>query len=133
MSQTGRRAPGNPWKERFRRDPLGTVMFHDNGEEGQQSFINSDTLPTYVNDIHFVHKDPRQPFIDAGVKFLDIVEGDPMFQYVELPEGWKRVAAREALRTHIVDEKGRRPRGCFLSLRASRAKSKPHASHAIWY
>lgn len=49
----------------------------------------------------------------AGVKFLGVVEGDCMFQYVELPQGWKRVATDHSMWSKLVDDKGRERASIF--------------------
>ena len=49
----------------------------------------------------------------AGVRFLGIVEGDPMFQYVELPEGWQKATTGHSMWSDLVDEKGRKRASIF--------------------
>lgn len=77
--------------------------------EGQQSFVNSDTLPTRTNgDV-----DSKKVLEAAGVKFGEVVEGDPLFQYVELPQGWKKVPTVHSTWSDLVDEKGRKRASIF--------------------
>jgi hypothetical protein len=68
---------------------------------GQQSFVGSDTLPTEMST------DDRSALEAAGVKFGDEVPGDPLFQYVELPEGWSKKGTDHAMHSELLDEKGR--------------------------
>jgi len=73
--------------------------------EGQKSLVNSDTLPTDIGR----HSDYNEKAIleAAGVKFLGEVEGDPMFQYVELPPNWRKAPNDHPMWSKLVDEKGR--------------------------
>jgi len=43
----------------------------------------------------------------CGVKFLGQVEDNELFQYVELPAGWKKVGAGHPWLTMLVDDQGR--------------------------
>ena len=67
--------------------------------QGQQSFVESDTLPTDGGD--------KQALEAFGFKFLGPVEGDPLFQYVEMPKGWKKVPSDHSMWSYIHDEQGR--------------------------
>ena len=58
--------------------------------DGQRSFVQSTTLPTDMRDAKVILE-------AAGVKFLGVVKDDPMFQYVELPNGWKKVATSHSM------------------------------------
>ena len=114
-----KRAPGNTTKQ-VEKNPMG--FFADatvqGGSEailcqeaqGQRSFVKSDTLPT---DIRHSDYDAKAILEAAGVKFLGVVEGDDMFQYVELPQGWKRVETDHSMWSKLVDDKGRE-RACIF-------------------
>lgn len=80
--------------------------------QGQQSFTESDTLPT---DIRCSDDYDAEAILKAaGVKFLGPVEDDPMFQYVELPQGgWKKVATDHSMRSKLLDQKGRERASIF--------------------
>ena len=52
--------------------------------EGQRSFVGSDTLPTD-------RRGCDETLTAAGAVFGELVPGDPLFQYVTLPAGWKKV------------------------------------------
>jgi len=71
----------------------------DQESAGQQSFVSSDTLPTDLRGKEILEA--------AGVKFLGVVEDDDMFQYVELPDGWKKVPTDHSMWSNLVDEQGR--------------------------
>ncbi len=75
--------------------------------DGQRSFVGSDTLPTDMRG------DARAVLEAAGVEFLGTVEDDPMFQYVELPEGWEKVGTDHSMWSELVDEKGRKRASIF--------------------
>lgn len=66
--------------------------------QGQRSFVASDTLPVEI--------DKQEDLEAAGVKFLGPVEGDELFQYVELPEGWRREPTDHAMWSKLVDAEG---------------------------
>ena len=67
-------------------------------EQGQRSFVDSDTLPANLTGQKILE--------DAGVKFLGPVEGDDLFQYVELPEGWKKEATDHSMWSKLLDAEG---------------------------
>lgn len=48
-----------------------------------------------------------------GFKFHGPVEGDGLFQYVTLPDGWKKVETDHAMWSHLVDDKGRKRASIF--------------------
>lgn len=75
--------------------------------DGQRSFVSSETLPTDMQG------DAKAVLEAAGVKFLGVVEDDPMFQYVELPAGWKKVATGHSMWSDLVDDKGNKRAGIF--------------------
>jgi hypothetical protein len=73
--------------------------------EGQQSFVNSETLPT---DMGRSCKYNTKAILEAaGVKFICTVPDDPMFQVVELPKGWQKKATDHSMHSNLVDDKGR--------------------------
>lgn len=69
---------------------------------GQQSFVNSDTLPTLMS------REDRVALETAGVVFGDVVQGDELFQYVQLPEGWKKSSTGHSMHSDLLDSKGRK-------------------------
>ena len=69
--------------------------------EGQCEFCMSETLPTDMRG------DAKMVLEKAGVKFGKKVEGDEMFQYVELPAGWKKSPTDHSMWSDLVDDKGR--------------------------
>ncbi len=73
---------------------------------GQQSFVQSETLPTDMRD--------ARPVLEAaGVKFIGPVDGDPLFQKVQLPSGWKKEATDHSMWSELVDDKGRKRAAIF--------------------
>jgi len=72
--------------------------------DGQRSFIESDTLPSRMSCSDL---DVNAILQAAGVKFCGIVKDDPIFQYVELPQGWKKVATEESRWSKLLDDKDR--------------------------
>lgn len=74
---------------------------------GQRSFVNSTTLPSDMGD------GGREGLETAGVVFGEPVEGDPMFTYVTLPDGWKKVATGHSMWSDLVDDKGRKRASIF--------------------
>lgn len=72
--------------------------------EGQHFFVASETLPTDGD---------KTPLEASGVKFLGTVEGDPLFQYVVLPKGWKKQATEHPMHSDLLDKKGRKRAGIF--------------------
>ena len=67
---------------------------------GQQEFVESDVFLIDVG------RSGRGPYEDLGFKFLGPVEGDDLFQYVTLPDGWKREGSDHDTWSYIVDADG---------------------------
>ena len=74
------------------------------GEHGPQSFVENETLPTDMRG--YDGYEAKAVLEAAGVRFLGVVEGDEIFQYVELPEGWNKVGTEPPFRSQLVDAKG---------------------------
>lgn len=85
---------------------------------GQQSFVKSTTLPAEIRGKEILEA--------AGVKFLGPVEGDDLFQYVELPEGWKKEPTDHSMWSKLVDEQGRERASIFY--KAAFYDRRAHAS-----
>lgn len=89
-------------------------------KQGQQQLVNSDVLPTEVRDCHLGGYgldakvvDSRKTLEKFGVKFLGIVENDPLFQYVELPKGWRKESSDHDMLSYLIDDKGRKRASVF--------------------
>lgn len=79
--------------------------------EGQRQLAESDTLPTSYG---FPKAPIARPALEAaGVKFLGPVEGDELFEYVELPPGWKKKPTEHSMHTELIDQNGRKRAGIF--------------------
>jgi hypothetical protein len=79
--------------------------------QGQQSLVGSDTLPTDMG--RHSDYDTKAILEAAGVRFLGVVEGDEMFQYVELPGGWVKKPTDHSMWSNLVDDKGRERASIF--------------------
>jgi hypothetical protein len=111
-----KRAPINTTKE-ARDNPLGMLLgamvmgssgaIEHQEATGQRDFVQSTTLPTDI------HGDGRKVLEAAGVKFGEVVDGDPMFQHVELPKGWKKQPTDHSMWNKLVDDKGRERAAIF--------------------
>ncbi len=120
MTEQQKRVPINTSKE-ARKNPIvplvGSMIFGlgqsiDRQEaQGQQSFVDSETLPTDM--ARYGGYDPKAVLEAAGVKFLGEVEDDPMFQYVELPAGWKKEPTNHPMWSKLLDDKGREHASIF--------------------
>lgn len=66
---------------------------------GQAELVNSAVLPVD-------RRDCDASLIAAGVIFGDVVKGDPMFQHVTLPGGWKKAATDHSMWSELLDETG---------------------------
>lgn len=69
---------------------------------GQSSFVGSDTLPTDMEPL-----ETKSVLERLGVRFLGEVPDDSIFQYVELPAGWKKVLTAEPRLSMLVNADGR--------------------------
>lgn len=106
------KSPRNTAQETQDKPILGLVTTMGDGiltqeAQGQQSLVNSDTLPTKIN------QSDKEALESFGVKFLGGAEGDDLFQYVELPEGWEKKPANHSMWSDLVDDKGRKRADIF--------------------
>ena len=69
---------------------------------GQGLFVNSGTLPTKMSP------EDKVTMEKVGCVFHGEAEGDPLFQYVTLPEGWKKERTGHSMWSKLVDQKGRK-------------------------
>ncbi|MDP3725780.1 MAG: hypothetical protein Q8R36_01120 [bacterium] len=109
-----KRAPHNTSRE-MRENPIGILALamvlgaSDSIKlqelQGQQSLVESDTLPMDIG--RYSDHDEKKILKSWGVKFLGDVEGDHLFQYVELPKGWKKVTTDDSMHSKLVDNEGR--------------------------
>ena len=120
MTEQKKRVPFNASRE-ARKNPIiplaeGMIsgpsesIYHQEAQ-GQKSFVNSETLPTDM--ARHGDYDAKAILEAAGVKFLGEVEGDPMFQYVELPAGWKKAPTDHSMWSKLLDDKGRERASIF--------------------
>lgn len=81
---------------------IGSSFFIcDQEAAGQQELVNSDTLPSEID------AKSKEILEQAGVKFGEPVENDPLFTYVELPAGWKKIPTDHSMWSQLVDETGK--------------------------
>lgn len=72
--------------------------------QGQRQLVNSDTLPTA--GLQQLRQIP-------GLQILEPVEGDPLFTYVKLPDGWSKRSTSHSMHSDLLDERGRKRAGIF--------------------
>lgn len=68
---------------------------------GQEELVKSDTLPSNIDS------ESKKILEEAGVKFGNPVDGDPIFTYAELPAGWKKIPTDHSMWSNLVDETGK--------------------------
>lgn len=73
--------------------------------QGQRELSESNTLPRDFRGI--------EALIAHGLKIIGPVEGDELFQYVELPKGWKIQPTSHSMHSDLLDDKGRKRAGIF--------------------
>jgi len=81
---------------------VGTDAISNQESQGQRSFVDSTTLPTKMGG-----PETKAALEAAGVRFGEAVEGDPLFTYVNLPEGWQKVSTDHSMWNNLIDDKGR--------------------------
>ncbi len=114
-----KRAPRNTAEEVRDNPLLGLMIAIGSGgsgilaqeADGQRSFVGSETLPTDMGQFRGINV--KGILETAGVKFFGPVEDDKMFQYVELPQGWKKVPTDHSMWSKLVDYKGRERAAIF--------------------
>lgn len=103
--------------------PGGPAAIEAQERRGQEELVQSEVLPSNIEgrrerEIRAMgakildgEKDVRDAahavLERAGVRFLGPVEGDPLFVYVKLPAGWKKVATEHDMHVELCDQKGR--------------------------
>lgn len=121
MTDQGHRSPPNTEREaqefpelplvqalayaRLGGDPSDAIYAQE--KEGQQFFVGSDTLPTKMSN------EARSTLESMGVKFVEVVEDDPLFQYVELPAGWTKQGTNHDMWSKLLDENGQEVASIF--------------------
>ncbi len=65
-------------------DPSNMILEQET--TGQRQLVNSDVLPTEYKGRD--HSAIKEALTNIGFVFGDVVNGDPMFQSVQLPAGW---------------------------------------------
>lgn len=75
---------------------------YDMEAAGQRQLVNSDLLPTSIK------YGSQADFEALGFVFGDVVEGDPLFRAVTVPDGWKRECSDHDMWSYVVDETGAR-------------------------
>lgn len=68
--------------------------------QGQKELVNSSVLPSEI--LHSTQAD----FEALGFVFGDLVEGDPLFRHVQLPEGWIKKGSDHAMWSYVEDDRG---------------------------
>lgn len=71
--------------------------------DGQRQIVNSDRLPTRVQD-----RDGDQAYLAVGFTFGEPDPEDRMFRPATLPAGWAREGSSHSMWSYIVDQHGRR-------------------------
>lgn len=103
------RQPEHGW--RFLADQIdnpGGTPIEDMEAAGQRELLFSDVLPVDIG-----HDETIQDYMALGFKFGDLVEGDEIFRYAELPEGWERRAGGNSYWSVLVDPDGNERVGIF--------------------
>ncbi|MEV4020202.1 hypothetical protein AB0J35_57970 [Nonomuraea angiospora] len=70
-------------------------------EAGQQQLLASDVIPTKL------HGCTEEDLAALGIELGPVVDGDPLFRHVTLPDGWTRRPEQDARGSYLVDERGR--------------------------
>lgn len=122
MKHGGKKAPHNTVRE-IKEQPAAilaeAMMLGSDGmilrqeAQGQRSFVGSDTLPTRIHSVECLAGAVKEYLQAAGIKFLGPVADDDLFQYVELPQGWKKVPTDHSMWSHLLDDKGRERAAIF--------------------
>lgn len=76
-------------------------------KQGQIELCQSEILPIRFS------RGNQTDLEAAGVVFGEKVDGDPIFQHVTLPKGWKIQSTEHSMWTELIDEKGRHRASIF--------------------
>jgi hypothetical protein len=79
----------------------GSKPIEDMEAAGQRELVNSNVLPVVI-----LHSS-KEDFLALGFTFGELVEGDELFCYATLPEGWSRQGTSHNMWSIIVDETGK--------------------------
>ena len=85
----------------------GSQAIERSEAQGQAELVESEVLPTNLNGGN------QKDYEKVGIIFGNVVEGDPLFQEVTLPAGWKKIRTDHSMWSKLVDDKGRERAGIF--------------------
>jgi hypothetical protein len=94
-------------QEEVSRNPIHAMSLASPGAierqeaQGQKSFVKSDTLPTDMSP------ECKAALESFGFKFVGEVPGDPLFQFVEFPPGWKKKPTDHSMWSELLDPTGK--------------------------
>lgn len=75
--------------------------------QGQKELVESEVLPTDRRPYRGYEKTDCDRVMEGwGIVFGEVVPGDPIFQYVTLPAGWKKVPSTHSMWSTLVDDQG---------------------------
>lgn len=106
ITNTFTEAEENPLAALFFATPSG---IRAQERRGQQEACATAVLPTEGLDAYR----PGGLYAALGIQILDVVENDPIFTNVKLPEGWSIKPTDHSLYNDIVDTQGQRRAGYF--------------------
>lgn len=83
----------------------GAEYIHEQERAGQAQVVNSDRLPTKLNDWP---NEGDGPYLALGFTFGPADPGDSLFRPATLPSGWTRRRTDHSMWTEVVDTLGRK-------------------------
>ncbi len=106
-TNTSREAHDEPILNLLKASVVGGRAIEQQEAQGQTELVHSDTLPSDMQC------DTREVLESFGVEFLGQVQGDELFMYAKLPDGWSKKASGHSMWSYLVDEQGRERASIF--------------------
>lgn len=93
--------------------------------QGQREIVNSQVIPTGgASD---------EELTALGFTLGDVVNGDPLFRYATLPDGWRKVGTDHSMHSSIVDELDRQRLGIFYKAAFYDRRADMHVTSVFSY
>jgi len=104
-------------------------LLHDPQTDSLEDKPTMGKLPT---DTGFLGHKVIEALQAAGVRFLGVIKGDPLFQHVQLPAGWKLIATDHHMHLDLLDQHGRKRAEIFYKEKSTDRQARMCLTTRYW-